>query len=209
MICWTKRPGVGAGWPLVLNAPGKIRPTFLARELIFKCGPRRANLFSVELHNAGSSKMDRLAHDWHIAPLWKYLLLGFLLQALMRVVMSALGAIELTYTPGDAPRLPYRVNFRRNLRGLHPNDRKGQKSDLWIATILGLLELWSYPVLMATGAWTVIGAWLGFKTVAQWRTWQENRFSYNRYLLGNALVVILSLIVLVPFVTTTPPACAP
>jgi hypothetical protein len=155
--------------------------------------------------------VEKLAHDWHIAPYWlTYIALGILLQAFMRGVMSALGAFELANVWYDhKPPEKWRVYFGRNLIGVHPGDREGEKSDFWVSSILGLLELWSYPIMMATGAWAIIGAWLSFKTVAQWRTWRENRFSYNRYLIGNALVVLLSLMVLVRFVTISPPVCAP
>jgi hypothetical protein len=67
------------------------------------------------------------------------------------------------------------------------------RSDFWLPTILGSLELVSYPVLLQIGSWTAIGAWIGFKTVAQWNVWIKNRSQFNRYLIGNALVVIGSL----------------
>jgi hypothetical protein len=41
--------------------------------------------------------------------------------------------------------------------------------------ILGTIELISYPILMATNNSSYIGAWLGFKTLAQWKYWSENR----------------------------------
>jgi len=141
-----------------------------------------------------------------------------LLQAIIRFLMSALSAFELANVShddsppekhDDSPPEKYGIHLWRNLKGVHPNDPKGTKSDLWSATFLGLLELLSYPVIMATGAWTIIGAWIGLKTLAQWKTWQENRFSYNQYLIGNALVVLLSLLCMVPLVISSAPACVP
>ena len=61
-------------------------------------------------------------------------------------------------------------------------------------TILGTLELLAYPVLMSVQAWPVIGAWLGFKTLAQWDAWKQGRAQYNQFLIGNALVVMLSFV---------------
>jgi hypothetical protein len=46
--------------------------------------------------------------------------------------------------------------------------------------------------LIATGALSVIGAWIAFKAVVQWNTWTKQRFTFNRFLLGNALVVMAS-----------------
>ena len=86
----------------------------------------------------------------------------------------------------------------RYIIGFHPNEK--DRSDYLLPLILGIIELLTYPVLMATGAWTAIGAWIGFKTVAQFNLWKANRSAFNRYLIGNALVVILSLFFLVPYV---------
>jgi hypothetical protein len=60
---------------------------------------------------------------------------------------------------------------------------------------LGTLELLAYPIMMATGHWSAIGAWLGLKTVAQWEAWKQGRAQYNQFLIGNALVLIFSFIV--------------
>jgi uncharacterized membrane protein HdeD (DUF308 family) len=85
--------------------------------------------------------------------------------------------------------------------GVNPDDL--HRSDFWLTTILGSLELLSYPVLLKIELWTVIGAWIGFKTVAQWRVWTESRSQFNRYLTGNALVIMASVLVLLPFVDAT------
>src|SRR5213594_2446654 len=53
-------------------------------------------------------------------------------------------------------------------------------------------------VLMAAGLWTYIGAWVAFKTAAQYRHWGESRSMFNRFLAGNALVLILSFLILAP-----------
>jgi hypothetical protein len=89
------------------------------------------------------------------------------------------------------------------LKGFHPND-KGLYSDYWFTLFLGLIELMSFPVLMKMGAWNVIGAWIGSKTVAQWKRWTENRVSFNGYLIGNAVCILLSLLVLVKYVSVDP-----
>jgi hypothetical protein len=97
------------------------------------------------------------------------------------------------------------------LKGIHPEDYgrllnscqrvtdDAVRSDFWLPTILGSLELVSYPVLLQIGSWTAIGAWIGFKTVAQWNVWTKNRSQFNRYLIGNALVVIGSLVLSIWF----------
>jgi hypothetical protein len=73
-------------------------------------------------------------------------------------------------------------------------------------TILGTLELFAYPVLMKFQAWPIIGAWLGFKTLAQWDAWKRGRAEYNLFLIGNALVLVVSFLILTPQVSVKPPA---
>jgi hypothetical protein len=67
-------------------------------------------------------------------------------------------------------------------------------------SIVGTLELIAYPILMRAGAWTVIGAWLAFKTAAQWDAWKQGRAAYNQFLIGNALVLGASFFFLLPMV---------
>lgn len=154
--------------------------------------------------------MEKLTHDWYIADKLSYVVLGLTVQFCIRTFMSGLRAIELAHTSHERSWLGYTwrrrfvIYFWRNLGGFHPDDDERPKSDFWFTSLLGLLELWSYPVLMATGAWTVIGAWLGFKTVAQYKRWNDDRVSFVLYLIGNALIVLLSLLVLVPYVKITP-----
>jgi hypothetical protein len=145
--------------------------------------------------------MEKLANGWSVAPHWfPYLLIGFLLQFAIRVILSVLSAVAMTHRSQEN----FGINFLLSLRGYHPNGSDSDRiSDYWFPFILGLIELYSFPVLMATGAWTVIGAWLGFKTVAQWKRWGDDRITFNRFLIGNALVVLSSLMVLVPYVRIT------
>lgn len=69
--------------------------------------------------------------------------------------------------------------------------------DFWFPTILGTGELFVYPVLMLLDAWNFVGAWLIFKTIPNWGLWKDDRSTYNRFLIGNALTLILSFIIAV------------
>jgi hypothetical protein len=153
--------------------------------------------------------VEKLAHGWNIINRGEYIVYGLVLQLWIRIFMMALSTIILAnretrrssdWRFGRLGELS--AYFTRSFFGFHPNDLKREKSNYGFTAILGLLELYSYPVLMATGSWTVIGAWLGFKTVAQWRAWSDDRVIFNHYLIGNALVVLSSLIFLVPYVET-------
>jgi len=78
--------------------------------------------------------------------------------------------------------------------------------DYGIPIYIGIIELFLYPILMLANKWTVIGAWLGIKTAAQWKGWREGRTPYNRFLLGNILVISISFLLLTNFISlrTTP-----
>jgi hypothetical protein len=59
--------------------------------------------------------------------------------------------------------------------------------------------LFSYPVLISADAWSLIGAWLGFKTLAQWGHWGHNRQAFNRFLVGTGLILISSVFLAAKF----------
>lgn len=83
-------------------------------------------------------------------------------------------------------------------------DEDIKKADHWCNYILGLIELSGYSILMAANEWKIIGAWLGFKTLAQWNVWKDDRTTFNRFLIGNAIVVIVAFIFLAPLVKLDP-----
>ncbi len=74
-------------------------------------------------------------------------------------------------------------------------------SDYGYTFILGTLELSAYPILIAINAWTVIGAWIGLKALAQWKVWGSDRATFNLFLIGNAINVLIAFFVLTQFVT--------
>jgi hypothetical protein len=79
-----------------------------------------------------------------------------------------------------------------------------EMSDYWHPSVLGFLELLVFPVLMTVGAWTAIGAWFTLKTVAQWENWKTSRHMFNRFLIGNALLLIAAYILARVFFTSAP-----
>jgi hypothetical protein len=65
--------------------------------------------------------------------------------------------------------------------------------DYFLPTILGTIELILFPIFMFLDGWTVIGWWVGIKTVAQWKGWQQSRTPYMRFLVGSVLTISLAL----------------
>src|SRR5881398_57296 len=126
-----------------------------------------------------------------IDPLSYYVLFAGLLSLAVRVAMALLKVPE---RKSGKTRL---VAFIDNLKGFGSNR---QVDDYLYPYYLGFLEFLSYPVLMAADLWPFIGVWLAFKTAGQWEHWKKSRHMFNRFLIGNALVIILSLLIMVSFV---------
>jgi hypothetical protein len=132
-----------------------------------------------------------LIAGWSNGALVLYIALALVLSAFARIALAWVRAIK-----------PGQYGTTRSLWWKYICSSAALDLD---PTILGTLELLVYPLLMKAHAWTFIGAWLGFKTLGQWNAWQQRRAEYNLFLIGNALVLILSFLVLTPLV---PSGCA-
>ncbi len=132
-----------------------------------------------------------LLGGWHISGWPCYILYAALTALLVRVVVAFFKGLE----SGGANK------FWEHFKGFSADKKM---ADYWGPFAIGWLEALAYPVLMRTHNWAFVGAWLGFKTVAQWRGWAKDRSSFNRFLIGNALVLIVSLLFLTRFVLVAP-----
>ena len=135
-----------------------------------------------------------LMGTWQVESVLGYSVRVVLASLLVRIVIAALKAATSCERAHGFP-----DELWRCFRGF--GLREDTLVDHWHPFVLGLFELSAYPVLMVTGHWSFIGAWLAFKTIAQWKRWTEERTSFNRFLIGNALVLFLSLLWLTRFVT--------
>lgn len=126
-----------------------------------------------------------------------YVIFAFVLSLIVRLVLSLFRAGEISHKTA----MPFWDAFCYSFRGFFPkpikDGRNDQHSDYLGPFFLGWIELLTYPIFIILNAWSVIGAWLAFKTVAQWSGWKKNRSPFNRYLIGNALIVIFSALFLV------------
>ena len=89
------------------------------------------------------------------------------------------------------PRGRARLSYWRLVGGFKVGDKD---NDYLLPFIVGLLELLVYPILLAAGKPEYVGAWLGFKVIPKLGTWSTNRETYQRFLIGNALVIVASYI---------------
>jgi len=108
------------------------------------------------------------------------------LSVLIRVVLSALRASEHPKKRRQA--------FIDILHGFRSDSQI--EPDYWQPCLLGVLELSVYPILLASGKPEYIGAWLLFKTIPRFGSWEKHRNVYQRFLIGNALVLIVSFVLM-------------
>ena len=137
--------------------------------------------------------------NWDFScPPWAFV--GLVLAASLgtRILLSGLRAVMLTYDIYDKlSGLQFKRSFRCSFtgffpKGFFPGETEHKRSEYGFVFLLGTLELLVYPILIASGAWLVIGAWISLKSLAQWNVWTTHRAIFNLFLIGNALNVILS-----------------
>lgn len=129
---------------------------------------------------------------WSIKTPWCYGVWVVAFAFAIRVFLSFLKAIE-AHT--NRPSLSFGDLWWWKFKG-----KKGH-SDYWQPFVMGLVELGTFPVLMAIGKFEYIGAWVGFKVVAQAVLWKEQRNVFSRFLIGTALCLLGSYWLATEFVT--------
>ena len=124
-------------------------------------------------------------------PVVKYLILVSAIQLLIRLALTALHAYELTHPArGKEIYLEGIEGFSDNWwQAFWSSHQSEHVKDYWHPTMIGLMELLLYPPLIAHGSLLAIGGWIGIKTAVQWPHWGTSRSTFNRFLIGNALVV--------------------
>lgn len=114
----------------------------------------------------GNTDLVRL--NWSVPNPCRFLLAVLIASIAVRVVHAALRAIKLAFDAGWSWR-GYREKFLRCLVGFHrEGNGSARATDYGYTFILGTIELSCYPILIAIGAWTPIGAWIGLKALAQY-----------------------------------------
>ena len=128
---------------------------------------------------------------------WCYGLTVFAFGLLIRVIQALMEASERLGIPGDrsfsANLLLYITGFGFGNEPSRP-ERGGGDDYLqpFFSRANGAFRLPDpvYPILIASGLAPYIGAWLGFKVVPVLGSWVKARNAYQRFLIGNGLVLI-------------------
>jgi len=131
----------------------------------------------------------------------KFLLSIFILVLLTRIFLNIFKATAIRQGEADTEKNKFSdwgkwEAFWRSFCswGHHKNI-----DDYYLPSIIGGIELFMYPFLMFLEQWVFIAMLVALKTAVHWGKWQEVRTAYNRFLLGNLLVIILSLLIMTSF----------
>jgi hypothetical protein len=115
-----------------------------------------------------------------------YVALAIASSAAVRVVSTLLQGLE-AQLQGKG----FAHHAKQAFVGNRPAIKDQQEGgDYWSPFFLGLIESFAYPILIVYSDWAVIGAWFTLKTIAQYGHWATSRATFNRFLIGNGLVLV-------------------
>jgi len=139
---------------------------------------------------------------WSTSP-WCYVAYAALLSAMVRVVLTLFRCYRfwdehrstLSTLLGLFGRLMVGKGLKE-LKGLDDKEKERNRGDYLAPFIIGFLELLAFPILFAAGLHVYVGAWISLKLVAQYKSWADDRNTFNAFLLGNALILVFAFIFL-------------
>lgn len=67
-----------------------------------------------------------------------------------------------------------------------------EQKDYFAPVMLGVMELAAFPIFLRGDALEPIGAWIALKTLPQWKAWTDNRQRFNRFLVGQGLILVFA-----------------
>lgn len=121
-----------------------------------------------------------------LSDLLALLALAVAVSLVVRLSLSLMHASELV----ERPRRYWLWVWQIFSGFAHPTHRDHLQS-----FFLGALEAFAYPALMAADKPLWIGAWIVLKALPRFVLSRERHQGYQRFLIGNALVLILSFVV--------------
>jgi len=115
-----------------------------------------------------------------------YFLLAVIGSLVVRFVTTLFAALEKNSEDSGS----FFTTFKHFYLGKGSDENKS--FDYFQTFVLGVMELSIFPVLLIANKPEYIGGWLVLKTLPQWNRWTEERWVYNRFLIGNALIIVFS-----------------
>ncbi|MDD5005877.1 MAG: hypothetical protein PHS93_05165 [Candidatus Omnitrophica bacterium] len=128
-----------------------------------------------------------------------YVILVIAFALFVRIVVNMLKTDAILQGKADAKGYNLSKIYKKKGMELFSNlflsqERHAKLNDYFLPTILGGLELYVYPAIIVWGKWSLIAAWIVIKIALHWDRWQKShRPPYVRFLVGNALVVLLAI----------------
>src|SRR5437899_3268334 len=116
---------------------------------------------------------------------WQFAIWVLIATVVIRIIMTTFRTVALNGISG------FWAQWYQDFLSTHPN--RELVKDFWVPSVIGTLELAIFPFLISSMEWRSIGGWIAIKTAVGWKGWTTDRSSYNRFLLGNALVIFASL----------------
>lgn len=131
---------------------------------------------------------------------WGYIGFAILLSLIIRLFLCVFKAKALIKGEADTNGNALKgENFGKIFRqSFFSNSGDVKIDDHWLPFFMGLIELILFPFFMAQGYWTVIIGWIGLKALGSWGG-QNTRTAYNRFLFGNIITLIASVVLAITF----------
>lgn len=135
-----------------------------------------------------------LTHGWKLnISNVDYIIVCLILSLIVRLILTifkAIAVIKGDYK--DFNTKSFKEAYLKCFFGFQTNDER--VNDYFFNMIIGFAELVTYPLLIFLNYPLVIGGWIALKTAGQWGFWEKNRTTFNRYLVGNIIVIAMSFI---------------
>lgn len=116
--------------------------------------------------------------------IWCYILYAAIASLFLRGALSFLRAVE-------GGKIGLGKRFWIAFCGFGDNSSV-PANDYWQTFLLGFLEISIFPVLITINKPEYVAGWLVLKTLPQWKYWSDKRNIYNRFLIGNAGILLIS-----------------
>jgi hypothetical protein len=130
-----------------------------------------------------------------------YLIHILVLTVLFRLLIAIMKSLESPYRSSSSKKYSF---WERVWIAFSGFSKKETHPDLWYPSILGIIEMMTFPILIKAQLYSAIGAWVAFKTVSQWKVWGDDRNVFNRFLIAHALLLIICFLILLKFVSIKP-----
>jgi len=165
---------------------------------VFGSYPRRRRRINQDrVYDKGAMSMHGWTLTIHPA---KYILYCITVSLLVRVVLGVFKVGPVRKDHDNLKKVRFLPLWWRIVHGFDK-----EVPDYQLAALIGVAEAAAYPVIIALQKPEIIGAWIAIKTAGGWEGWQKSRPQFDRFLVGNLLVLAVAYFWLGRFISIPPP----